>query len=100
MLRFRKGLIEEGRALYLESLAIAKQTKNTTLHADALIHLAIEEIRSGSDAAEESAATALRASENLFSPTTTVLLKRLTREVEKHMVEAGTLGHSKTPEAP
>jgi tetratricopeptide (TPR) repeat protein len=99
MLRFRKGRIEEGRALYRESLNITRQIKNTALHADALIHLAIEEIRADSDVAEESAAAALRASENQFNPTTTVLLKRLTRELEKHMAKAGTLGRSRTPEA-
>jgi tetratricopeptide (TPR) repeat protein len=100
MLRFRKGRIEEGRALYRESLNIAKQTKNAVLHADAMIHLAIEEIRSGSGAAEECAAAALRASENQLSPTTAVLLKRLTREADKHLVEAGTLGRRSRPEAP
>ena len=63
MVYYRKGQVEKGRDLYHQALHLAEKDPRPLRYAEALIHLALEEIRSGSDDAREAVDTAYKTAE-------------------------------------
>ena len=53
MLEFRKGNLDQGRKLYLDSIDLARRRRQKEDAVRAQFHLAFEEIRAGSDRVQE-----------------------------------------------
>ena len=83
---YRQGRVEDGRNLYRQALRLAEQSKNAMYYAEALIHLALEEIRSGSDYAKGAVDAAQKAAEGQSSRNTRVLLERLRHKQAEHPI--------------
>lgn len=68
LLYYKKGNINLGRDLYLESIKLCRKNNNKRLAAKASLHLAIAEIESNSKSAPSSIEKALRISKDYTSP--------------------------------
>jgi cytochrome c-type biogenesis protein CcmH/NrfG len=74
---FRQARAEEGRRFYREALKRAVELKDIRVYTEALLHLAFEEIRAGSDEAKESVAKASEAASKHNERSVKLLLKKL-----------------------
>ena len=75
LLNYKKGNIQLGRSLYLESIDLCKKLHDERVAAKAWLHLAIAELESKTDAAAKYTETALEISKGLNYPD--IILPRL-----------------------
>lgn len=74
---FRQGRTEQGREFYKEALRRAAEINDSRAYAEALLHLALEEIRVGSQEANESVSKASEAAMRQEDKSVSFLLKKL-----------------------
>jgi len=85
---FRQGNTNQGREFYKEALRQATEIKDTRGYTEALLHLALEEIRVGSPESKESAAKASEAALRHEDKSVKFLLKKLRDRTPAHYTGA------------
>jgi tetratricopeptide (TPR) repeat protein len=79
LIYYRSREISQGREFYQKALELAATNKFSKLYAEALLYLALEEIRAKSEHAQEAAEIAAKTSEKHLDKSIQILRERLTQ---------------------